>query len=61
MGPVRQPLHGVFLLDAQRRIRWMDISASPFVEADWLLAEAERLLRFPVPVRPPLRSGEGGN
>ncbi|MEY5008903.1 MAG: hypothetical protein RLZZ253_42 [Verrucomicrobiota bacterium] len=57
----RQPLHGVFLLDAQRRIRWMDISASPFVEADWLLAEAERLLRFSVPARPPLRSGEGGN
>jgi peroxiredoxin len=57
----QQPLHGVFLLDARRQIRWMDISASPFVEADWLLAEAQRLLRFPVPGRSSVRAGEGGN
>jgi peroxiredoxin len=56
-----QPLHGVFLLDPQRRIRWQDISASPFVEAEWLLAEAKRLLRFPLLKAPePVEAARAG-
>jgi peroxiredoxin len=37
-------LHGTFLIDAQGRIRWQDISADPFTDADFLLKESQRLL-----------------
>ncbi len=37
-------LHGTFLLDAQGRVRWQDISYEPFMEAEFLLEEAKRLL-----------------
>jgi peroxiredoxin len=47
-----KPLHGTFLIDAQGRIRWQHISYEPFMEADFLLKEAQRLLR--------LGSGEAG-
>jgi len=40
------PLHGTFLIDAQDRIRWMDVGAEPFTDMDFLLAETERLLSF---------------
>lgn len=43
----RMPLHGVFLVDERGRVRWQDISAEPFLELDWLLAEAQRLLALP--------------
>lgn len=42
----RMPLHGTFLLDAQGRIRWQDISAEPFTDVAFLLGEAKRLLRL---------------
>ncbi|HYE99130.1 MAG TPA: redoxin domain-containing protein, partial [Planctomycetota bacterium] len=38
------PLHGTFLLDAEGRIRWRDISYTPFMEAEFLVKEATRLL-----------------
>ena len=41
-----QPLHGIFLLDGDQRIRWQDISFRPFDQPEWLLEEARRLLRF---------------
>ena len=41
-----QPLHGIFLLDAEQRIRWQDISFRPFDKPEWLLEESRRLLRF---------------
>ena len=41
-----QPLHGLFLLDGDQRIRWQDISFRPFDKPEWLLEEARRLLRF---------------
>jgi peroxiredoxin len=41
-----RPLHGTFLVDASGRIRWQDIGAEPFMEVEFLLAEATRLLGF---------------
>jgi peroxiredoxin len=41
------PLHGTFLLDAEGRVRWQDISYEPFVQIEWLVGEAARLLRLP--------------
>lgn len=38
------PLHGTFLVDAEGRIRWQDISYEPFKEPRFLLDEARRLL-----------------
>lgn len=38
------PLHGTFLIDAQGRVRWQDISYEPFQEPKFLLDEAQRLL-----------------
>lgn len=43
----QQPLHGTFLVDAEGRIRWQDISYQPFMETKFLLGEAQRLLNLP--------------
>ena len=40
----KQPLHGTFLIDSNGKIRWQDISYEPFMDADFLLAESQRLL-----------------
>jgi peroxiredoxin len=40
-------LHGTFLIDADRRIRWQDIGHEPFVDTGFLLREARRLLALP--------------
>jgi peroxiredoxin len=42
-----QPLHGTFLIDAQGLVRWQDISYEPFMDVDFVLNEAERLLSQP--------------
>jgi|694.fasta_scaffold12603_8 peroxiredoxin len=39
-----QPLHGTILVDSQGRIRWQDIGYEPFMEIDFLMDEAKRLL-----------------
>lgn len=39
-----EALHGTFLLDAKGRILWKDVSARPFDDSAWLLAECRRLL-----------------
>jgi len=39
-----QTLHGTYLIDAQGRIRWQDISYDPFMDVDFLLNESKRLL-----------------
>jgi peroxiredoxin len=39
-----QPLHGTFLVDAAGRVRWQDIRFEPFMDVDFLLGEAKRLL-----------------
>ncbi|WP_197454579.1 redoxin domain-containing protein [Stieleria varia] len=41
-----QPLHGTFLIDAQNRVRWQDISYEPFTDVDFLLNESKRLLNL---------------
>lgn len=38
------PLHGTFLIDGEGLVRWQDISFEPFMEAEFLLDEAQRLL-----------------
>ncbi|HEU4417709.1 MAG TPA: redoxin domain-containing protein, partial [Planctomycetota bacterium] len=43
----QMPLHGTFLVDADGRVRWQDISFEPFTQVDWLLAESQRLLALP--------------
>ena len=40
----KQPLHGTFLIDGAGKIRWQDISYEPFMDADFLLKESQRLL-----------------
>ncbi|MFK7820109.1 MAG: redoxin domain-containing protein, partial [Planctomycetaceae bacterium] len=40
----QQPLHGTFLLDGNRRILWHDISYEPFMDPDFVIKEATRLL-----------------
>ncbi len=40
-----QPLHGTYLIDAEGRVRWHDISYEPFMDADFVLKEADRLLK----------------
>lgn len=39
-----QPLHGTFLIDAEGRIQWKDISYEPFSDPQFVLDEARRLL-----------------
>lgn len=41
-----QPLHGTFLIDSDGRVRWQDISYEPFMDADFLLKESQRLLEI---------------
>lgn len=41
------PLHGTMLIDGDGRIRWQDISYEPFMEAEFLLEESQRLLSIP--------------
>ena len=41
-------LHGAFLIDGNGMVRWQDISFEPFKDVDFLLAEAQRLLKVPV-------------
>ena len=43
----QKALHGLFLIDAQGRIRWQDIGAEPFTDAKFLLKESQRLLALP--------------
>ena len=40
----KQPLHGTFLIDGQGLVRWQDISYEPFMDPDFVLSEAQRLL-----------------
>jgi peroxiredoxin len=40
-----QPLHGTFLIDAQGRVRWRDISDKPFNDPAYLLGEGKQLSR----------------
>jgi len=39
-----QTLHGTFLINPEGLVLWQDISYEPFMEAEFLLKEAKRLL-----------------
>jgi peroxiredoxin len=39
-----QPLHATYLIDAEGKVRWHDISYEPFMDANFVLKEANRLL-----------------
>ncbi len=39
-----QPLHGTFVVDSKGRVRWQDLGAEPFMDIEFLLREAKRLL-----------------
>jgi peroxiredoxin len=41
------PLHAVALVDAQQRLRWLDVSFKPFTDTAFLVKEAKRLLALP--------------
>jgi peroxiredoxin len=41
-----QPLHGTFLIDAQGHVRFQRISADPFLDVEFIKAEAARLRRI---------------
>jgi len=41
-----QPLHGTFLIDAEGNVRFQRISADPFLEVEFIKAEAERVKRI---------------
>lgn len=38
------PLHGTFVIDGAGLVRWQDIGADPFMDANFVLQEAKRLL-----------------
>jgi peroxiredoxin len=40
----QQTLHGTFVIDAAGQVRWQDISYEPFMDVDFVLQEAKRLL-----------------
>jgi peroxiredoxin len=42
-----RPLHGTFLIDKDGLIRWQEIGADPFKDAEFLLQEAKRLIALP--------------
>ena len=39
-------LHGTFVIDANGLVRWQDISFEPFMNLDFLIKEAVRLIAF---------------
>jgi peroxiredoxin len=41
-----QPLHGTFLIDARGEVRFQRVSADPFLEVEFIKAEAERINRI---------------
>jgi alkyl hydroperoxide reductase subunit AhpC len=41
-----QPLHGIFLVDAEGNVRYQRISAEPFLDVEFIRAEAERVNRI---------------
>jgi peroxiredoxin len=43
------PMHGTFLIDKDGYTRWFDVSFEPFMDVNFVLGEAKRLLNRPVP------------
>ena len=47
----QQPLHGTFLIDSRGFVRWQDIGYQPFMDHEFLLDEAKRLLKQSEPLK----------
>ena len=41
------PLHAVALVDGRQRLRWLDVTYKPFMDAKFMLEESKRLLALP--------------
>ena len=41
------PLHAVALVDGAQRLRWLDVTYKPFMDAKFMLQESKRLLALP--------------
>ena len=41
-------LHGTFLVDGDGYLRWNDVAAEPFMDADFVIQESKRLLSRPI-------------
>lgn len=41
-----KPIHGAFLLDGERRVLWQNTGKQPFMQIEFLLEEAKRLLSY---------------
>jgi peroxiredoxin len=44
----RIALHGTFLVDGEGYLRWNDVAAEPFMDADFVINESKRLLSRPI-------------
>jgi peroxiredoxin len=44
-----QPLHGTIFVDGAGHIRWQDIGYEPFMDVDFVLSEAQRLMQISEP------------
>ncbi len=42
----QKPMHGTFLIAPDGRVLWQDIAHEPFMDSDFILKEAQRLLRI---------------
>jgi peroxiredoxin len=57
----QRPLHGCFLVDGAGLVRWQDISYEPFMDVDFILTEAQRLMSMDaVPPSQPAPATAGG-
>jgi len=43
----QKPLHATFVVDGAGRVRWQDISFEPFMDANFVLTEGQRLIALP--------------
>lgn len=41
------PMHAIALVDGQQRLRWLDVTYKPFMDAPFLIEECKRLLALP--------------
>jgi peroxiredoxin len=41
------PMHAIALVDGRQRLRWLDVTYKPFMDAKFLIQESKRLLALP--------------
>jgi peroxiredoxin len=55
-----QAMHGTFIIDGAGLVRWQDVGADPFMDADFVLREAKRLLAQKPLVTMPVSATDNG-